>query len=212
MSLGHPLPIGIPGRSEWADAELSPVPKASEEDLLARLNRAAEEGLSFHGCKALPAYATPVLELSRLAEWRWPCPGDWRGEAESKLAAFAASTSFCIEKKGKEGGQKLVKRIEVRPAVVSVFWSEDALHITTRISAKDVLNPQKLLAGILGREPTVIHGLERLKVELAEDPRIQQAEKFEPKLRNIYEDAVLLSAGPNLRIVDEDEDEPLKLG
>jgi hypothetical protein len=49
-------------------------------------------------------------------------------------------------------------------------------------------------------------------VELAADPRIQQAERFEPKLRNIYEDAVLLSSGPNLQIIDDDEDEPMRLG
>ena len=210
--LGHLLPVGLTGRSEWADTEISPMPKDCEDALLARLNAVAPTGLAFSGCAALPAYATPVLELSRLAHWRWPCPTELRRDAESKLAAFEAATNFCIEKTGKVGGQKSVKQIEVRHHVQALFWENGDLSFTTRISAKEALNPLKLLAGILGLETAVIKGMERLSVELADDPRIQQAERFEPKLRNIFEDAVLLSAGPNLQIIDDDEDEPLHLG
>lgn len=212
VALGHPLPVGLTGSSEWADAELSPMPKEDLAPLLAKLNEAAPPGLGFLGCAALPAYATPVLELSRLAHWWWPCPAELRPDAEMKLSAFEASTAFCIEKTGKLNGQKSVKRIEVRQQVEALSWKDGALSFTTRISAKEALNPQKLLAGILGVEPAAITGIERVAVELADDPRIQQAERFEPKLRNIYEDAVLLSAGPNLRIIDDDEDEPLHLG
>lgn len=212
LTLGHPLPVGLTGRSEWADAEISPMPKEPEDALLAKLNATAPIGLAFSGCTALPAYATPVLELSRLAHWRWPCPAELRREAESKLASFDAATSFCIEKTGKIGGQKSVKQIEVRTTVVAHSWEAGILSFTTRISAREALNPVKLLAGILGLEAPAIKGMERLDVALADDPRIQQADRFEPKLRNIYEDAVLLSAGPNLQFVDDDEDEPLHLG
>lgn len=210
--LGHPLPVGLAGRSEWADAEISPMPKDREDALLARLNAAAPIGLAFSGCAALPAYATPVLELSRLAHWRWPCPPELRNDAETKLAAFEAATNFCIEKTGKVGGQKSVKQIEVRHQVEALSWEHGDLSFTTRISAKEALNPLKLLAGVLGLETTAIKGMERIAVDLADDPRILQAERFEPKLRNIYEDAVLLSASPNLQIIDDDEDEPLRLG
>ncbi len=212
VTLGHPLPVGLTGGSEWADAELSPMPKEIQDSLLAKRNGAAPPGLGFLGCAALPAYATPVLELSRLAHWRWHCPAELQPAAGVKLSAFEAATDFCIEKTGKIGGQKSVKRIEVRQQVESLSWENGALSFTTRISAKEALNPQKLLAGILGVEAAAISGIERLAVELADDPRIHQAERFEPKLRNIYEDAVLLSAGPNLQIIDEDEDEPLHIG
>lgn len=212
VALGHPLPVGLAGRSEWADAEISPMPKLTEAALVERLNAAAPAGLAFSGCAALPAYATPVLELSRLAHWIWACPAELRREAEGKLAAFEAATSFHIAKTGKVGGQKSVKEVEVRHCVASLAWEDGILAFTTRISAKEALNPQKLLAGILGLEAAGILGLERIAVELADDPRIHQAEKFEPKLRNIYEDAVLLSAGPNLQIIDDEEDEPIHLG
>ncbi|MBL0209729.1 MAG: DUF2344 domain-containing protein [Holophagaceae bacterium] len=212
LALGHPLPVGLTGRSEWADAELSPMPDEPEDTLLARLNAAAPTGLVFLSCVSLPPYATPVLELSRMAHWRWPCPPDMRPEAAPRLAAFEAAASFCIEKTGKVGGQKSVKQVEVRHHLVALAWEEGNLAFITRISAKEALNPQKLLAGILGLEASAILGMERIAVDLAEDPRLQQAERFEPKLRNIYEDAVLLSGGPNLQIIDDDEDEPLHLG
>ncbi|MBL0313666.1 MAG: DUF2344 domain-containing protein [Holophagaceae bacterium] len=212
VALGHPLPVGLTGRSEWADAEVSPMPNVPEDALLARLNAVAPAALLFSGCTALPAYATPVLELSCLAHWRWPCPADSRWDAGRKIEAFEAATSFCIEKTGKVGGQKSVKQVEVRHLVEALSWKGQDLAFTTRISAHEALNPQKLLAGIMGVEPTAIKGLERIAVELAEDKRLLQAERFELKLKNIYEDAVLLSAGPNLQLVDDDEDEPLHLG
>lgn len=212
LALGHPLPVGLTSRMEWADAELSPIPKEGEDLLLARLNSGSPEGLVFTGCEALPAYATPVLELARLAHWRWPCPLELQSNAVERLAAFEATTRFTIEKVGKVAGKKSVKQIEVRQLVAALFWENRNLSFTTRISAHDAFNPQKLLAGILNLEPTAIKGLERIAVDLAEDPRILQAERFEPKLRNIYEDAVLLSAGPNLQIVDDDDDEPMHLG
>lgn len=212
VALGHPLPVGLAGHSEWADAEISPMPKDSEDAMLARLNAAAPVGLVFWGCMALPAYATPVLELSRLAHWRWHCPAELRGDAETKLVVFEAATNFCIAKTGKVGGQKSVKQLEVRHHVRSISWENGDLSFTTRISAKEALSPVKLLAGILGVEIAAIKDMERIAVELADDPRIHQAERFEPKLRNIYEDAVLLSTGPNLQIIDDDEDEPMHLG
>lgn len=212
VALGHPLPVGLTGHSEWADAEISPMPKDSEDMLLERLNAKAPPGLVLLGCVALPAYATPVLELSRLAHWRWDCPAGLRPVAETKLTAFERATSFSIEKVGKIGGQKTVKQIEVRHHVAALSWENGDLSFTTRISAREALNPVKLLAGILGLESDAINGMERIAVELADDPRIQQAERFEAKLRNIYEDAVLLSSSPNLQIIDDDDDEPMRLG
>lgn len=212
VALGHPLPVGLTSRMEWADAEISPMPKEGEDSLLARLTAVAPIGLVFSSCEALPAYATPVLELSRFAHWRWPCPLELLLEAEARLADFEAATHFCIKKAGKVGGQKAVKQIDIRDLVEALSWDNGELSFTTRISAHEALNPQKLLAGILGLEPTTIRGLERIAVELADDPRMLQAERFEPKLRNIYEDAVLLSTAPNLQIVDDDEDEPMHLG
>ena len=212
VALGHPLPVGLTSRMEWADAEISPMPKEGEASLLVRLNAVSPNGLVFTSCEAMPAYATPVLELSRLAHWRWPCPVGFRQDAQAKLAAFEAAPNFYIEKAGKVGGQKSVKQIEVRHLVEALSWRDGELSFTTRISSHEALNPQKLLAGILGLEPAAIKGLERIAVDLADDPRILQAERFEPKLRNIYEDAVLLSECPNLQIVDDDEDDPLQLG
>ena len=75
-------------------------------------------------------------------------------------------------------------------------WDGGTLHFITRLAAGEALNPVKLLAGVLGVEATTIGRLARTMVELAADPRLEAAGKYETKLHNIYEDAVLLDADP----------------
>ena len=74
------------------------------------------------------------------------------------------------------------------------------------------VNPLKLLGAVLGLEPADITGLVRTGVDYDPDPRLGQADRFEPKLKNMYEDAVLLGGGSNIVLVDEDDDEPTILG
>jgi hypothetical protein len=91
-------------------------------------------------------------------------------------------------------------------------WDGALLRFEMRLDPGQALHPAKLLGGILGCDPAGITGLVRSRIDLAADPRLGQAERFEPKLKNMFEDAVLLKAGPSLKIIDEDDDEPLRLG
>lgn len=210
IHLGPPLPLGTEGLGEWLEVVLTAPP--AESDLLPVLHRFAPEGLEFLEAKVLPDYASPVLDLAVRAAWLWPCPATLRMEAESRVAAFLASGSYHIEKTGKEGGAKQMKKIEVRPLVLEMAWHGEDLLFSTRLVPGQALHPAKLLGGILGTEPASIRGLVRTSIELASDPRLDQAERFEPKLKNMFEDAVLLKAGSNLKLVEEDDDEPLQLG
>ncbi len=210
LQLGHPLPQGAEGLEEYLEVVLDQPPP--DPDPLPALNRQAVEGLEFLSCEALPDHASPVLDLCRRAEWRWPCPEPLRAEAGRRMAEFLAAEAFQIEKRGKEAGQKQVKRIEVRPLVLAMAWDGPCLRFETHIEPGHALHPAKLLAGILGLEPAQIQGLVRTRIHLAADPRLDQAERFEPKLKNMFEDAVLLKAGPNLQVFDDDDDEPLRLG
>jgi radical SAM-linked protein len=210
LHLGHPLPQGTEGLQEYVEVVLQGP--TIDPDPVPGLNAVAPEGLTFMSCEVLPDYATPVLDLCQRAEWRWRCPETLRTGAAERIRAFLAADSFQIEKTGKEGGQKQVKKVEVRPLVLAMQWDGDALRFETRLEPGQALHPAKLLGGILGVEPARITGLVRTRIDLAEDPRLDQAERFEPKLKNMFEDAVLLKAGPNLRLIDEDEDEPLQLG
>lgn len=210
LQLGHPLPLGTEGLQECLEVVLARSP--GELELVQVLNRAAAEGLRFLSCEALPDHATPVLDLCRLAEWSWPCPEAWKADAAERVGAFLAAERFQIEKAGKEAGQKRIKQVEVRGLVQSMRWDGPLLRFELRLEPGHALHPAKLLGGILGLDPAAIQGLVRTRIDLAEDPRLDQAERFEPKLKNMFEDAVLLKAGPNLKVIDEDEDEPLRLG
>jgi hypothetical protein len=79
------------------------------------------------------------------------------------------------------------------------------------MGAFHALSPLKVLRAILDLEPTCFLGLVRTAVELKPDSRLDQAERFEPKLKNMYEDAVLLGGGSNIVLVEDDDDEPLLL-
>lgn len=206
---GPPLPLGTEGLGEFLDAELLKEPGVP--DPLAVLNGSAPQGLRFLACAALPPYASPVLDLARSAHWEWPCPQELASRAREAISAFVAAPSFTIEKTGKQDGQKGLKRVEVRRLVRAMAWSGDCLRFELLHEPGQALHPAKLLGGILGLDPARIEGLVRTGLDLAEDPRLAQAERFQPKLKNMFEDAVLLRAESNLLLFDEDEGEPLRL-
>jgi len=210
INLGHPLPLGTEGRGEYLEVILARSPVDSE--LLLKLNSVVREGIEFLATELLPDYATPTLDLCRRAEWQWPCPADLRVEAEVRVQSFLAAETFQIEKSGKEGGQKCLKKVEIRPQVEVMEWSGNLLQFALSLEPGQALHPAKLLAGILGLDPAEVRGLVRTRIDLAPDPRLDQAERFEPKLKNMFEDAVLLKAGSNLKLIDEDDDEPVRLG
>jgi len=122
-----------------------------------------------------------------------------------------AAERFEIEKPAKVAGQKASKRFDIRPLLDQCRWAEADLLFQTRIAPGEAANPRKLLAAILDLDAPV-EGLARLSVELGEDPRLLQADKFQPKLHNMFEDAVLLDSGSNIRIVEDEDEEPIRLG
>jgi hypothetical protein len=212
VRLGHPLPLGVVGLAEWADAILREPPAVSMEDLSGCINDHCPDGLRILEAEEIPNHASPVLDLCAKGHWAWACAPEMRASAGERLRRFEAMGSYEIAKIGKVEGQKRVKLIEVRQLVLRMGWEGESFHFTTRLSASEAMNPIKLLAGILEREPAAILGLTRLRVELAEDPRLVSADKYETKLHNIFEDAVLLESGPTIQCVEEEEDdEPIVL-
>ena len=216
VRLGHPLPPGVPGCSEWADVVLLEGPGTAVADLPARINGHAPEGLRLLECVPVPNHASPVAELCRRAHWRWTCPARDLAAARERMAGFLASERFEIAKPGKVDGQKGTRLLDLRPLLEAPEWAGAALGFRTRIAPGEAANPAKYLAAILGvevlGEGADGTGLARTGVDLGEDPRLLRGAAFEPKLHNMYEDATVLDAGGRLRIVDEDDDEPIVLG
>ena len=212
VHLGHPLPQDVEGWRECADAVLQEGPPVALEALPRFINAHAPEGLKILHCSVVPNHASPVAELCRLGHWQWPCPEAQLAEARERVAAFVASDRFDLEKPGKVEGQKGAKQVDIRPLLAEVKWEGTRLGFQTRIGPGLAPNPRKFLAAILGTLPEAILGLARTDVELAEDPRLLQAEKFTPKLHNMYEDAVLLDSPSNLELLDDDDDDVVILG
>jgi hypothetical protein len=212
LHLGHPLPLDIPSEGEWADLVLTQAPEGPLAALPERINQHSQGGIRVLECAFVPNYATPVAELCISALWRWPCPQERRELALERVEAFLAAESFGMEKSGKTDGHKGVKRVEIRPLVETMAWVGRILEFRTRIDAGQAPNPRKLLGAILGLEPSAILGLERVSLALAEDPRLLQADRFEPKLHNMFEDAVLLDSGSHIKIVEGDDEDPIILG
>jgi len=212
VQLGHPLPLGASGLCEWADAVLREGPGLAPEALTDLLNAHAPDGLEVLQSVLVPNHASKVAELCRVGRWSWPCPQDLREAAEARVAAFLAAETFEIEKPGKVEGHKGARRLDLRPLLEGLHWEGPALAFSTRIGPGQAANPRKFLAPVLALEPEAIQGLVRTQVELAEDPRLLHEDRFTPKLHNMFEDAVMLGAGSNIRIIEDDDDPPLRLG
>ena len=207
LSCAPPLPPEVAGDQEWLEMHL--LRSAVDPDLLPRVNRRLPEGLSLLDWEEQPIWASPVAELCTAAHWVWPVDD---AAALTAVESFLSSESFYLEKVGKVEGQKQEKRQDLRPIVLHMECSEKELHFTTALGPYAALNPLKLLGAILGRAPETIQGLRRTGFDMAEDPRLKKGDRYTSKLKNMYEDAVLLGASSNITMVDEEDEEPLTLG
>ena len=206
------MPAGAGGREEWAETLLRKGPDRGPEALLTGLNGRLPEGLRIHRWLEQPEYATPVAELAGMSEWTWRCPEAMLDGARAQMDRFLASEAFPWDRPGKVGGQKAEKHVDLRPMVASAAWEGSLLRLRTPMAALGATNLLKLLGAVLEVDPVILAGLVRESLSLLPDPRLAQGERFEPKLRNLYEDAVLLTGGSNITLIDDEDDEPLRLG
>lgn len=211
LQIHPPLAVGVLGLEECAEGELAEPLREPVETFIHRLNGRLPEGMEVTTWEELPTWASPSSELATEAHYAWPCPLP-PAEVQAQVEAFLASPSFLLGKPGKHGGQKGEKLVDLRPHVSDMHLDRGTLRFTMPLVAGTALNPLKLLGAVIACDPGRIEGLTREHIALTEDPRLAKAEKFETKLKNLYEDATLLTSGGNITLVDEDEDEPLQLG
>lgn len=208
LTLGLPLPVGVGGLAESMDAVLKVEPGEEPALLMARLNRRLPEGLHIHHWEPLPGYAAPVIDLALLSRWRWDVVADQRAGVAAGVARFLAAGAWPWER----GGSRVDTPLDLRSILLELRWEAAGLCFATRMGVHHALNPTKMLGAILDLAPGDITGLTRTAVDLKPDARLAQGERFEAKLKNMYEDAVLLAGGSNITLVDEDDDEPIRLG
>lgn len=208
LSVGLPLPVGVGGRAESMDVVLRQDPPEDPEDLMARLNHRLPDGVRIHQWQALPGYASPVGDLALQSHWRWEVPAEDRTLAMGKIASFLEASRWPWDR----GPSFQEEAVDLRQVLSELRWEDSVLCFSTRMEGHPAVNPLKMLGAILGMEAPRIQGLVRTAVDLKPDPRLGQAERFQPKLKNMYEDAVLLEGASNITLVDEDDDEPIHLG
>jgi hypothetical protein len=208
LTVGLPLPMGVGSLAESMDAVLRQEPTEEPMDLMARLNQRLPEGLRIHQWEALPGFASPVSELATLSRWRWEVPADDKVLAKGKIASFLEASRWSWDR----GPSFRDGPLDLRTVIAEMHWEDSLLCFSTRMGIHQATNPLKMLGAILGVEANRIVGLNRIGVDLELDQRLGQAERFQPKLKNMYEDAVLLGGGSNITLVDEDDDDPIHLG
>lgn len=205
---GLPLPPGVGGRAELLDAVLRDTPPEAPQVLMERMNHRLPRGLRVLRWEALPPYAAPVGDLALLSRWRWEVRPADRAAVAARLAVFLAADSWPWAR----GGSKADEPLDLRPVVAEAEWDGGVLCFATRMGPLQALNPVKALMAIIPLERPSFDGLCRVETELKQDERLGQAERFEPRLKNMYEDAVLLGGSSNIVLVEEDDDEPIHLG
>jgi hypothetical protein len=208
LSVGLPLPAGVGGLEETMDAVLGQEPEEGPTALMARLNHRLPIGVRVHQWMALPGYASPVSELALLSRWRWEVSQEDRLLVTEKVASFLQSTHWPWDRGISHPGGP----VDLCNLVPEMLWENSTLCFSMRMGVYQAINPLKVLGAIFGVEATRVTGLVRIAVDLKPDPRLGQADRFQPKLKNMYEDAVLLGGGSNIILVDEDDDEPIRLG
>jgi radical SAM-linked protein len=213
--LAYPLPLGAEGLEEWADITLALGVAQSMSELIDRLTPHCPPGLEILGIEQIPLHASPISELCEAAHWLWFCPPEMLAKAKTKIEEFANSDNFQISKVGKVDGQKIEKSVEVRHLVFDLGWEAGAMRFSMKIIQGQALNPQKIIAGIMdemGQDAERLGKFQRQRLSLGQDPKLGRHDKYATKLRNLYEDAVLLESGPNVTIPEDEEDDVLYLG
>ena len=208
LSVCLPIPAGAGGLAELMDVVLKEEPEDGAAALMARLNHRLPEGLRLHQWMTLPGYASPLSDLAILSRWCWEVPQEHRLLVRDKVTSFLEVSPWLWERGTSHAGGP----VDLRSLIPEMHWEDSVLCFSTRMGVHQAVNPFKMLRAVLGVEAPSVTGLVRTAVDLKPDPRLGQAERFQPKLKNMYEDAVLLGGGSNIILVDEDDDDPLQLG
>ena len=208
LALGPPLPAQTAGAAECLDLVLRREPAEAPALLLARLNDRLPEGLCFSQWEILPAFATPIAELALASNWDWEVPPQLQEVVAQTIEGFLAAEVWPWHR----GEAKADTMVDLRTFLLDPTWVGTRLSFRTPMGIHMGLNPLKALGALLDLPQTAIVGLQRTSIDLRADARLAQADRFAPKLKNMYEDAVLLAGGSNITLVDEGDDEPILLG
>jgi radical SAM-linked protein len=145
MTFALALGLGIEGRREVVDLELSELLESSE--LLDRLRAVAPPGFDWIDAVALPPQAPPPRP--RAVEYRVAVLSERRGEARAALDRLLASASWPLVRRrpGRE------QRIDLRPHLIDAeLTTEGSLRFRLDVSPDGSARPEELLEALSLRD------------------------------------------------------------
>ncbi|QEH36078.1 hypothetical protein OJF2_46380 [Aquisphaera giovannonii] len=158
-----PLGLGIEGRSEIVDLELS-RPEDPEE-VLGRLRGVSPPGFDWLDVEALPDRSPAPRPVA--AEYHLDVPPERRQDARSALQALLGEASRPVIRRRHDDGRE--QPIDVRAALLDAELTEDGtLKASLRVTPEGSARPEELLE-TLGLRDLLDRGsvLARARIELA---------------------------------------------
>jgi len=208
LTVGLPLPAQAMGWAESLDVVLNQEPSEAPSALLARLNLRLPVGLRLHQWQPLPSYASEMGDLAVRSHWRWEVPAAGLASVAAQVSAFLSSETWPWQR----GASQAEGSLDLKVLVPHMDLEAGILTFVSTMGEHQAINPLKWLGALFDLDPKHLEGVVRTHIDLKPDRRLDQGERFEPKLKNMYEDAVVLGGGSNIVLVDEDDDEPIRLG
>ena len=211
IHLAHPLPPMVPGDWEWADAILAQGAGLPAPDLVASINAHAAPGLRTASASSCPTTLRRRRSCAGGPTGAGPArrPG-WRRPGRAWTPSWPASASSW-RRPARSKGRKAPRSWTSGP-----WWKRAAGTVPACISRRP--SPPAGPPTPASSWPPSWAGRWRRRNWSAPGWSWERTRAWsirtgtQPKLHNMFEDAVPLGAGGRIQIVEDDDDEPLRLG
>lgn len=198
------LPPRACGKNEYCEFTLKdPLPFTSSR-FIELVNKVLPPGLEVQTLAHISAVESPISELCHGSHW----------EAQTQvtdeillrqLQAFESSTIFPLVSSDAEK-----ETFDLKPIVTSLKVHNGSIQWCMSLMPRPSLNPFKVLSTIFNIPEKSFSSLWRVGFDLRQDSRLKQKDRYEVKIKNIYEDATLLTDDPVIN--ESDDDEIIRLG
>ena len=146
ISWGPAHPVGLYSDSEYADFLLHQAPP---DDLGERFNAAAPPGLQLMEWRSVPLETEALMSAVQYAEYRIEIPSSLSQEIDRRIEEILACESLVVERYSPKG----IKKVDLRPALDTLYRKEHALVFSVRLDRGAAAKPGEIAKLLLGDLP-----------------------------------------------------------